>query len=224
MTNQQNTKIPTQSRGDAAHALAKAVLSAIPAVGGPAVELFQHIVQPPLEKRREQWMRSVGEKLTELQEKGLDIASLQDNEVFVSVVMQASQAALRTHKSGKLSALRNAVLNVAIGKGPEETVQHLLLNFIDELSEMHLRILQVFEAPQAPPGLSMGGLLSVIDFNIPELRGHEELARQLWRDLYSRGLINTEGLGVTMSGSALSQRRTTGLGEHLLHFISEAQL
>lgn len=224
MTDQQSINIPTQSIGDSAHAVAKAVLSVIPVVGGPAVELFQYVVQPPLEKRREKWMRSVGEKLTELQEKGLDIVSLQDNEIFVSVVMQASQAALRTHKSDKLSALRNAVINVAIGKGPEDTVQHLLLNFIDELSEMHLRILQVFQAPKVPPGLSMGGLSNVIDFNIPELRGHEELVRQLWRDLYSRGLINTEGLGITMSASGLSQRRTTGLGECLLHFISEAQL
>lgn len=216
MSDQQNTNVPTRSGGDAIHAVVKAVLSAIPVYGGPAVELFQFVVQPPLEKRREKWMCDVGEQLTKLQEKGLDIASLQGNEAFISVVMQASQAALKTHKSEKLLALRNAVINVAIGKGPEETVQHHWLNCIDELSEMHLRILKVFLAPTAPPGVTMGDFSHVIDFNIPELRGHEELVRQLWRDLYSRGLVRTEG----MSGSDLRERRTTEWGKQLLEFIS----
>lgn len=47
---------PERSNGDAAHAIVKASLSAVPMVGGPAVELFQYLVQPPLDKRREAWM------------------------------------------------------------------------------------------------------------------------------------------------------------------------
>jgi hypothetical protein len=31
----------------------------IPVVGGPAAELFQQVVQPPLEKRRIAWMANV---------------------------------------------------------------------------------------------------------------------------------------------------------------------
>ena len=49
-------QVPERSMADAAHALVKAGLSAIPMVGGPAVELFQYVVQPPLERRREAWM------------------------------------------------------------------------------------------------------------------------------------------------------------------------
>lgn len=36
--------VPQMTSGDAVHALAKAGLSAIPVVGGPAVELFQYVV------------------------------------------------------------------------------------------------------------------------------------------------------------------------------------
>ena len=75
MTNNRLTvsqKTPT----DAAHAIAKAVLSAIPLIGGPAVELFQSVIQPPLEKRRELWMVSVGEKLYELEANGFNLESL----------------------------------------------------------------------------------------------------------------------------------------------------
>lgn len=222
MTSEENTGIPRQSKGDMLHATMKAALSVVPGVGGPAVELFQYLVQPPLEKRREEWMRDVGERLSALSDaQRVDIDKLQSNAQFVSVVLQATQSAMKTHLQEKKAALRNAVLNVATGLAPDETIQHLLLNFIDELSPMHLRILRIFHAPSVPPGMSMGGLLHVLEYNIAELRGHEELTRQLWRDLYARGLLNTEGLGTTMSGNGLAQRRTTGLGEQLLRFIEE---
>jgi hypothetical protein len=215
--------VPRSSKGDVVHAIVKAGLSAVPMVGGPAVELFQYIVQPPLDKRRAAWMADVGEKLQELEAKGLDLAKLQENDQFISAVMQASQAALRTHKTQKLAALRNAILNIAWGQAPDDTIQHLLLSFVDEFSEMHLRILKVFSAPEPPPGMSTGGLGNVLEHNIPELRGRRELYDQLWKDLYNRGLVNTGGLHMTLSGRGLAQRCTTGLGEALLQLIAEGQ-
>ena len=149
--------------------------------------------------------------------------TLQNNEEFISTVMQASQAALRTHNAEKLAALRNAIVNIARGQSPDETTQHLLLTLVDTLSEMHLRILKVAQAPKLPPGMGLGGLGSILEYGIPELREHRELYDQLWKDLYTRGLLNTENLHVTMSANGLMQRRTTGLGETLLRFISEAE-
>ena len=215
-------QVPVKSKGDAAHALVKAGLSAIPVVGGPAVELFQYVVQPPLEKRREAWMAEVGEKLKELEEQGLKLEELQANEQFVSAVMHASQVALRTHQAEKLNALRNAIVHVAKGQAPDEAVQHLFFGFVDSLTELHLRILKVFQSPPTPPNMSMGGLSHVLEFNIPELRGRRDIYDQFWRDLYSRGLINTEGLNTTMSGSGLASKRTTGLGDAFLQFIAAA--
>lgn len=212
--------VPQKTGGDAAHAVVKAGLSAIPVVGGPAAELFQNIVQPPLEKRRVRWMEQVGEKLEELEQKGLNLESLQSNEQFVTAVMHASQVALRTHQAAKLDALRNAILNIAKGQAPDETVQHLFLGFVDSLTDQHLRILKIFQAPTPPPNMSIGGLGRVLEHNIPELRGRQDLYTQLWRDLYSRGLLNTDGLNVTMSGSGLAAKRTTSLGDAFLKFIA----
>ena len=42
-------------------------------------------------------MADVGEKLLELESNGLKLEHLQNNEQFISAVMLASQAALRTH-------------------------------------------------------------------------------------------------------------------------------
>lgn len=214
-------EVPEPSKRDVAHSITKAGLSAIPIVGGAAVELFQNVVQPPLEKRRVAWMAQVGEKLQELEEKGLNLETLQENEQFISAAMYASQLALRTHKEEKLSALRNAVANIATGQAPEEAMQHLFLNFVDSLTELHIQILKLFQSPTPPPNMSMGGLSSVLEYNMPEMRGRRDLYDQLWKDLYTRGLINTDGMHTAMSGNGLGQKRTTGMGDAFLRFISE---
>lgn len=215
-------KPPASSRSDVVHAVARAGLSAIPVVGGAAVELFQHIVQPPLERRRKDWMEAVGEKLVELEQRGVDIDALQRNERFISTVMHASQLALRTHQKEKLAALRNVIANAARGQSPEEALEHMFLDFIDSLSDLHVRILRLFQAPRPPPNMSMGGLSDVLEHNMPELRGRRDLYDQFWRDLQSRGLVSTGGLHTTMSGSGLGQKQTTGLGDQFLSFISDA--
>jgi hypothetical protein len=217
------TETPKSTAGDAAHAFAKAGLSMIPLVGGPAVELFQHLVQPPLERRRNEWMKQVGEKLQSLERDGVKLDDLQSNEQFITAVMQASTAALRTHKTEKLAALRNAVINIASGQGPEETIQHLLLSFVDDFSEMHLRVLTFADVPRPRAGISTAGLGHVLEENIPSLRGHRELYDQLWKDLYLRGLINTESLHGMMTRNGLVQSRTTDLGKALLNLIAEPQ-
>ena len=214
-------QVPKQSKGDVAHAIAKAGLSAIPVVGGPAAELLQLLIQPPIEKRRTEWMSQVGEALRELEAKGLKLEDLQNNEQFVSAVMHASQVALRTHQAAKLAALRNAILNVAQGQAPEEALQHVFLNLVDSFTELHLRVLKVFQSPSPPQNMSMGGLSHVLEHNIPEVRGRRELYDQLWKDLFSRGLVNTDTLHVTMSGHGLAQKRTTGIGDAFLKFIEE---
>jgi hypothetical protein len=214
-------KPPEKTKGDTAHAVARAGLSAIPFVGGASVELFQHVVQPPLEKRRLAWMNAVGEKLKELEDGGLNLEKLQQDERFLSTVMHASQLALKTHQEEKRAALRNVIVNAAKGRTLEEVVEYMFLGFIDSLSDLHVRILRAFQAPNPPAGMSAGGLSNVLERNIPELRGRRELYDQLWKDLYSRGLVNTEGLHTTMSESGLAQKRTTGLGDDFLRFISE---
>ncbi len=216
-----NLTTPTASKGDVAHVMTKAGLSSIPVIGGAAAELFQHLVQPPLERRRISWMSAVGEKLKELEDRGLDLDSLRENERFISTVMHASQLALRTHQEEKRAALRNVIVNAARGQTPDEAVEHMFLDFIDSLSELHIRILRLFQAPKPPPTMSMGGLSNVLEHNMAELRGRRDLYDQFWRDLYSRGLVSTGGLHTTMSGSGLAQKQTTGLGDEFLKFISD---
>lgn len=133
MPDNPKTFAPEATGKDAAHAAGRAVLAAIPFAGGAAVEIFQHVIQPPLEKRRTEWMNDVGKRLSKLEEDGIKLESLSENEQFVSAVMSASQVAIRTHQAEKLEALRNAVENVARGQAPDEALQHMFFGFVDSL-------------------------------------------------------------------------------------------
>jgi len=215
------TDPPNRSAGDVVHATAKAGLSAIPILGGTAAELFQLVIQPPLERRRTKWMAAVGEKLRKLEEQGVNLEELTKNEEFVSAVMQASSIALRTHQQEKLDALRNAVLNTAVGQAPDDALQHMFFHWVDSFSPLHLRILKVFQAPNPGPGHSMGSLRSVLEASIPELRNQRHIYDQIWSELHASGLVNTDSLHAMMTDMGLTERRTSQLGDAFLRFISE---
>jgi len=212
---------PKASKGDLVHALTKAGLSAIPLLGSSAAELFQLVIQPPLERRRAEWMAAIGDKLQELQDHGVRLEDLAENEEFITAVMHASNIALRTHQKEKLDALHNAILNVAIRQAPDDALQHMFFRWIESLSPLHLRFLKFFQAPTPKPGLSMGGLSSVLEHNMPDLRGKRHIYDQVWKDLYSSGLVNTESLHVTMSANGLTEKRTSELGDAFMAFVTD---
>ena len=149
MSNSHEYKPPEQSKVDEHHTLKKAIISAIPYVGGPGTELFNKLVASPIEKRRDEWREKVGEALLELMEnRGLNFEELQSNEDFMDTVLYASLIAFRTSQSEKRKALRNAVLNAALPNPPVHSLQQMFLNFIDVFTEWHLRILKLFQAPK----------------------------------------------------------------------------
>lgn len=214
-------KPPKATKGDAAHAILKAGLSIIPVIGGPAVELFQAVVQPPLERRRGKWMQTVGDKLQELEDNhGINLEDLGQNEEFVSAVMHATTIAIRTHREEKRDALRNAVMNVAVGQSPEEALQHMFLEWIDSFSVLHLQVLRAAHNPVPPQGLSSAGLIDVLENSLPDIRQKRDVYEQIWKDLYSRSLVDIERMNGAMSGSGLAQRRTSAIGRQFLAFIS----
>ena len=215
------SRVPQPTKGDYVHTLAKAGISAIPVIGGPGVELFSWLMQPPLERRKAAWMEAVGEKLAELEANGVDLKLLQENDQFVSAVMHATTLALRAHETEKLEALRNALVNIAMGQEPNEARRHFFLECVGSLSELHLRILRLFQKPPGLRNATMGGLSHVLEQEIPNLRGFRYLYDQFWNDLFARGLVGTSSLHTTMSANGLKDKRTTDLGDMFLGFISE---
>lgn len=221
---------PKQTAGDVRQALAKGALSGVPFVGGLASEIFNLVIAPPLTKRRDEWMNSIAEGLKKIEEKveGFKIENLAQNQMFITTVMHASQAAVRNHQKEKLEALRNAVLNAALPNAPEEDLQLIFLGYVDTLTTWHVRILQLFDNPvewfkqngKKFPEMLFGGLESVLTAAYPELRGQRGFFDQIFKDLYERGLTNTETLHTTMTGTGLIAQRTSEMGRAFIRFIT----
>ncbi|MFG1690694.1 hypothetical protein ACGF5M_00825 [Gemmatimonadota bacterium] len=219
---------PDASAGDRAHAVVRAGLSSIPVVGGSAAELFLALVTPPLERRRQEWMASVGEALQTLSEdEGIDLDALGDDPAFIDTVLQASNAALRTSQEAKREALLNAILNSATPSAPDAVIRHIFIGLVDEFTDWHLRVLALFDDPaswfegqgQPRPNIHMGGLNHILGEAYPSLASRRDLYDQIWKDLYSSGLVSTEGLHTMMSEQGLFQRRSTDLGREFLEFL-----
>jgi hypothetical protein len=223
-----------KSKGDVAREVGRAIVSLVPAAGGPLQVAFENLFTSPLEKRKQAWLEQLAAVLTEVEQRveNLTPEKLASNEVFVTVVMQASQVALRNHQKAKLDALRNAVLNAALPSAPEEDEQLTFLRLIDQLAPWHLRVLAVLDNPELwmrqhviqNPGWSMGGVSTVLEHCIPELRGQREVYDQIVRDLQADGLMGQgQFLHVTMTGDGMMESRTTARGKRFIQFISSPQ-
>lgn len=221
---------PEETKADTAHAVARAVVGSIPVVGSAATELFNKLITPPLEKRRNKWMKEIGESLSKLEEAGvITLENLQENDVFIDVVMQASTMAIRNSHEEKHEALRNAVLNSALPDAPDEAKQQMFINWIDELTSWHLRMLKLLSDPkkwyrennkEAPQYHFSSSISQVLTNAYPELTDKQEFYLQVGKDLYSKGLLNTESFHGMMSATGAYEHRATNLGNEFLKFIS----
>ena len=123
----------------------------MPWAGSPAVEILSQVLTPPIEERRDEWFKRLAEAVLKLEEKvaGFEVESLRDNPVFLTVFLQASQAALRSHQREKLDALQNAVLNAALGNAPDEDLQLMFVSWIDIFTPTHIQVLRLFDKPSS---------------------------------------------------------------------------
>jgi DNA-binding Lrp family transcriptional regulator len=222
-------KDPNKATGeDYLYTAIKAGFGALPIVGSFAAEFMGSILVPPLEKRRVEWMDSVGRRLKKLEDDGLiTIEGLQNNEQFIDTVLTATSLAIKTSEKEKIEAFRNAVINTATGEAPDKTKTQMFLNLLDGFTLWHIKILHLFDNPKEwflksntrPASLVGGSLMSVVKQAFPELKNENELLDRIWVDLQRAGLHNTGALGTMMTGSGLLQERTTEFGKLFLKFI-----
>ena len=102
--NKEDVSPTVESDADKAHRVIRTFLSAIPG----AVEIFNSLLLPPLERRREKWMVEVTAAVNELiDSRNLSIDELKSNEQFITTLLHASNAAIRNHQSEKIGRGNN---------------------------------------------------------------------------------------------------------------------
>ena len=79
------TQKPISTKGDKVHRAVRTIISLVPGFGGAGVELFNQIIAPPLEKRRDDWVESLAQELTKLREQvdGFSYEELSQNDEFI---------------------------------------------------------------------------------------------------------------------------------------------
>lgn len=225
----------TPSIGDYAHTTANAAISMIPLLGGSIAAFFNTIIAPPLEKRRDKWLIELYKELIQIKDKleGFSIEELSKNDLFISIITQSTQIALKNHQDEKLQALRNAVLNTAVTTSFEETEQFIFLSLIDDLSIWHLKVLDYFIDPnqwfiknsKTKPSIFAGSAIIGLTAAYNELKGKNEFINMITRDLYNKGLLtNSDSLAGLMQESGIFSSRITDFGKRFLSYISTPEL
>ncbi len=213
------TKPPEKSNGDLVHTTVRTIASAIP--GGS--ELVNAIVAPPIEKRRDEWIQSIAELLTELNKRleGFDPSDLIKNESFISTFLEASTIAMKTHQKEKLEALRNAVQNSALPDAPEDNIQSMYLKLIDSLTPYHIFLLKFFFFSNESITTKKTSLKAYewVFEAIPGIGNKIDLARKLIEDLKNEFLLEITSQPLVMTQGGLFGSRVTDFGRGFLIFI-----
>jgi len=137
--------IPKENNSDKVHTAIKALTNLIPIAGGTITEIFNALVIPPIEKRKQKWMEDVVTELKILEERQTGIIEqLVNNEEFISLLMSASVNAYKTHLKEKHEKLRNVLFN-SIESEIIFDLKQVFLNFVDELTLPHLDILEFID-------------------------------------------------------------------------------
>ncbi len=218
---------------DYTHTGVKAGLSTAPIVGGPLAEFFATVIAPPLEKRRDAWLIEIYRRLKILEGtiEGFKIESLATNEIFISVLFQATSVAMRAHQKEKLEALTNAVTNSAFNPSIDENLQLIFLILIDRYIPWHLILLKFLDNPRLYgetlgikyPQWSMGGTATVLEYTFDDLKGQRNFYDQIVKELFSNGLIDSDTfLHTTMTDQGMFSSRTTEMGKQFLKFIHDS--
>lgn len=219
--------LPHKTIGDHIHLGARTLISAIPTLGGPALELFNAVVAPPLERRRNRWLNELADRIYALEgEKRLNLDELGKNEGFISAVMNATTAALRSHQKEKLAALRNAVLNSALGQCPDEAKGAMFLALVEQFTVWHLLILRELSALDSslgqnyPPKTSFEEIARAVSQKNLELRSQQPLVELIVEDLCRKGLVFWSR-GTTVTYIPRGTKQVTPLGQEFLMYVSE---
>lgn len=236
-------RYPEPEEVDLIHGGARALLSTLPVLGGPLTEVLSILLAPAVSRRRDEWIKELADALDELQQKleGFRTEDLVQDEAFVSAMIRASRAAIGTHRQDKRRHLRNGLMNIAAGRAADEEWHDILMQLVEDLTPIHIRLLRYFDNPyqfvsreyaaQVNSEFQAHGIarapspISEMEKSLPDLGDNRSLYEPVLHDLHARRLLHSP---LEIYDDALLpdehgpfQRRTTPLGSRLIAFISE---
>lgn len=220
-------RYPEPSDADVVHAGARALISLVPILGAPIEEVLSLVLAPSVSRRRDEWLKELADMFEELRSRvdGFRVEDLGKNEAFVTAVIQTTRIAASTHQEEKRKILRDALLNIALGTGPDEDTQQIFFGIVESFTVSHILVLDVlwrgagrmtgalWDQNRVP--MNARTYAAAIDVLVPELKGRVDLVKYILSDLRSRGLTELNSL----SGSFPTGGTITGMGAQFLRFV-----
>jgi hypothetical protein len=174
-------------------------------------------------------MEDVASALDELTNKAnITLEQLLSNEQFLDTLLQATQAAIRTHVAEKREALRNATVNAALPASPDEALQSMFISLVDQFTVWHLRLLKYAQDPRRwfqelqgfLPDVNEPAPEVVFPMAFPEASVSSDFLMQVWNDLFQRGLVVQSRPAQWVHPHELD-KATSPLGDQMLSFIQQ---
>lgn len=225
---------PDNPAAEAAAAVLKGAVSAVPIVGGVVAEVG-NLYLNPLEKRKQRWVTEVTSAINEINNRfSILPGQLQENDQFISFLYHATILALKNHQQSKIDALRNAVVSSVDPKGLDEDLKLQFLRYVDELSVTHLSMLACLDKHAGQ--FARMNKLEQVHFKLQSYMGAslDRVAfRSFLHDLDSRFLVQLGDLEelpeyaskqsyLLLEESKERQIGVTSLGQAFLSFIRYA--
>lgn len=173
----------------------KASISFIPGIS----QFFNDYVKSPSTKRLEKFLAEVVQEIENLQNKNDKQINL-ENPSFQTTLMCTLQIASRNHQEEKINALKNAVLNSALINCIESDRQSIFLNYIDQLTPSHLKVLEIISNFSKYAEDEIIPYLEKVNVNANEIRNtipilqelnkNEDFYNQVIQDLEDKGLVS----------------------------------
>lgn len=203
---------------DTAEIAAKTALSVIPVGGALVTSVYDIVKGNCLSKRQEKWKETLEERLSKLE---CALEDIGNNELFTTALVKSTEIAMKTSREEKMAYLANAVIN-SLDPDIDEEKLIVFLSLLDKYTISHIKIIYFFNNPKRFDGVSsssymMGSPTTPLFQIYPEL--NNGLFKKIYDDLYTDGMVNTESLNVTMTGSGMVAKRTSQLGDEFLDFI-----
>lgn len=217
-----------RSPGEHAFLLSAAAANALPVLGGPLAEVVQAYWTPRLERRRAEWFNQLSDDIEFVAQEVTELQDKLDDEAVLDAALQATAIADRSRSDEKRAMLRATILNTALGVEPEDEIRDIFLYLVERLTPAHLRMLAFLDDPAGfakrmgsslDENMMAGSLGRHVERVFPDW--DREFYDRLVADLDSEGLSQGSGaLHSTMTARGTFERRTTGLGQRFIRFVT----
>jgi hypothetical protein len=133
---------------------------------------------PNASRRLEEWLKEFADDF-DRHCAGSSVENIVRDEAFISASVQVARIVVSTHQREKLDYLRNALLNIAVGKGVGEIKQQIFLNAIEVFTPAHVKILNLIWRSLNPGWdkhsvpLPQRTYSRAIELLVPEVRGSQ---------------------------------------------------